>query len=147
MTFERLERLRSRLRPMLLARMAEIDGPPRPGRCDPRCGFLQQGQPATDLSAHRPEPVPIACTVTGSAQAERGVQWRELLAGAEREAFDGRLEFRLAAESAGRVAAAKQDCCAFCTFTLRFAGGGLEFEVRAPAEAAPLLADVFSTAR
>jgi hypothetical protein len=38
------------------------------------------------------------------------------------------------------------NCCAFFAFTLRLASGGLELEVRAPAEAAPMLAEVFGTA-
>ncbi|SFB56871.1 DNA-binding transcriptional regulator, MerR family [Amycolatopsis marina] len=171
--------VRSRLRPMLLARiadaqqraaeleaftdrlrdaLAEVDGPPRPGRCDPSCGFLHQHQhspaPApVEFSLRRPpvmsEPAPIACTLTGGEQAERIAQWQQLLDGAERESIDGGLLLRLPAELAGPVAdlaAAEQHCCAFFEFTLRLLSGGMELEVRAPAEAAPLLADVFGTA-
>lgn len=169
------------LRPMLLARiaeaeqraaeldaftgrlrtaLAEIDGPPRPGRCDPGCRFLHDHQhvPApvpVDFSPRRPEPAsipepaPIACTLTGGDQADRIGQWRRLLAGAEAEAIEGGLRFHLAPELAGQVAelaAAEQSCCAFFEFVLRLDGGGMRFEVRAPAEAAPLLAEVFGTA-
>jgi len=173
--------VRERLRPMLLARigeaderaaelegftgrlrsaLAEIDGPPRPGRCDPGCGFLRQRQqaptpvsvefgPRRPAPAPEPEPAPIACTLTGDEQAGRVEQWRQLLAGADVDVIAGGLRFQLAADLAGRVAelaAAEQRCCAFFEFAMRLQGGGLQFEVRAPAQAAPLLAEVFGTA-
>lgn len=96
-----------------------------------------------------PEPPPIACTLTGADQAERVAQWQRLLAGARWENIDGGLRFHLSAELAGPVAelaAAEQHCCVFFDFTVRLAGGGLRLEVRAPAEAAALLAEVFGTA-
>jgi MerR family transcriptional regulator, copper efflux regulator len=96
------------------------------------------------------EPVPVACTLSGQDQADRIGQWRRLLAQAQgREPIPGGVGFTLpatlAAEAAG-LAAAEQRCCAFFRFTLHLAGGGLRFEVRAPAEAAPLLAEVFGAA-
>lgn len=96
-----------------------------------------------------PAPVPIACSLTSGDQAKRIQQWQRLLAGAARESIDGRLLVRLPAELAGPVAdlaAAEQRCCAFFAFTLRLVGGTLELEVRAPTEAAPMLAEVFGTA-
>ncbi|MEV4602125.1 hypothetical protein AB0K15_32615 [Amycolatopsis sp. NPDC049253] len=98
-----------------------------------------------EFNVRRPA-APIACLLTGGEQAERIGQWRELLTSAEREPTDEGLLFRLPAELAGRVAelaAAEQQCCAFFGFALRLRRGVLEFEVHAPAEAAPLLADVF----
>jgi MerR family copper efflux transcriptional regulator len=167
--------VRERLRPMLLARIAEaderaaelagftgrlraaladLDGPPRPGRCDPGCGFLRrraQAPVSVELSPRRsaPEPVPIACALTGDDRAERIEQWRRLLAGAPVDAIAGGLRFELATDLAGRVAElaeAEQRCCAFFEFALRLRGARLQFEVRAPAHAAPLLAEVFGTA-
>jgi hypothetical protein len=61
----------------------------------------------------------------------------------------GALLFRSPAVLAGpaaELAATEQRCCAFFEFTLRLADGALELEVHAPAEAAPLLADMFGVA-
>jgi MerR family copper efflux transcriptional regulator len=95
--------------------------------------------------------LPIACTLDGAGQAERLDQWRRLLARADRrERIDGGVRFQLPATLAGpaaELAAAEQRCCAFFAFTLHLAGGGLELEVRAPAEALPLLTEVFGPAR
>ncbi|MGO9782427.1 MAG: hypothetical protein ACLPKE_04065 [Streptosporangiaceae bacterium] len=94
---------------------------------------------------------PIVCTLDRAGQAERLDQWRRLLARADRrERIDGGVRFRLPAALAGpaaELAAAEQRCCAFFAFTLRLADGGLELEVRAPAEALPLLTEVFGPAR
>ena len=95
--------------------------------------------------------LPIACTLDGAGQAERLDQWRRLLARADRrERVEGGLRFQLPATLAGpaaELAAAEQRCCAFFAFTLHLAGGGLALEVRAPAEALPLLTEVFGAAR
>lgn len=167
--------VRVRLRPMLLARiadaeqraaeldafrhrlreaLAEIDGPPRPGRCEPGCGFLHHDDAPTpvpvELLPRRPQEtpqVPIACTLTGDDRADRIGHWRRLLAQAvRREPVEGGVRVELPVALTGEVAelaAAEQRCCAFFDFTLRPAGETLRLEVRAPAEAAPLLADVF----
>lgn len=63
-----------------------------------------------------------------------------------RETIDGGLRIHLPTLMAGPVAelaAAERDCCAFFDFTLRLVGGGLQLEVHAPTDAAPLLAEVF----
>ncbi|MEV5301147.1 MerR family transcriptional regulator [Amycolatopsis methanolica] len=183
--------VRGRLRPMLVARIAEaeqraaeldafterlrqalveIDGPPRPGRCEPGCGFLHHNDPhggdapapvPVELLPRRPgtpaerstqaptEAPPIACTLTGDDQADRIQQWQHLLAHAvHREPLDGGVRIDLPATLAGEVAAlaaAEQRCCAFFDFTLHLVGQTVRLDVRAPAEAAPLLADVFGT--
>lgn len=167
--------VRHQLRPLLLASIAEaeqraaeldvfierlrqavteIDGPPRPGRCDPACGFLHPGPEPTPLSIQltrsTSEPPPIACTLTGSDQAERLHDWRQLLAHAtSRHAVDGGLRIGLPATAAAQVAelaAAEQQCCGFFDFTLRLADGELHLEVRAPTEAGHLLTEMFGTA-
>jgi MerR family transcriptional regulator, copper efflux regulator len=90
---------------------------------------------------------PIICTLTSDARGERVGAWRQLLARADhREPIDGGLRFELPASLAGltaELAAAEQQCCAFFDFTLHLAGGALHLEVRAPAEAAPLLRNLF----
>ncbi len=58
----------------------------------------------------------------------------------------GGLRIHLPAELAGPVAelaAAEQGCCAFFDFALRLVVGTLQLEVRTPAEAAPLVAELF----
>lgn len=95
-----------------------------------------------------PEPAPIACTLTAENQAARIAQWRQLLAGAERENVDDGLLFRLPTERAGPVAelaAAEQRCCAFFKFAVRLRDGRVELKVHASPDAAPLLAEVFGT--
>jgi DNA-binding transcriptional MerR regulator len=135
--------------------LAEIDGPPRSGRCEPGCGFPhhQRGPSPVPIALNprprdsQPTPTPIACTLTGSDQADRLQHWRQVLGHAHRrERISGGLRIDLPATLAGEVAAlaaAEQQCCAFFDFTLLLGNGGLCLEVRAPDEAAPLLADVF----
>jgi DNA-binding transcriptional MerR regulator len=156
--------VRTRLRPMLLAHiddtdrrreeldafadrlraaLAEIDGPPRPGRCDPGCGFLRDYEPAPVELTLQP---PIACTLTGTDQRERVRQWRDLLDGADREVMDGGLRWHLPVQLAGQVAelaAAEQQCCTFFDFALYVSVDGLRFEARAPEHAVAVLAHVF----
>jgi hypothetical protein len=116
---------------------------PSPGRVASTSVRRVDAQPTQNL--------PIACTLNGAVQAERLDQWRRLLARADRrERVEGGLRFLLPATLAGpaeELAAAEQRCCAFFAFTLRLADGGLELEVRAPAEALPLLTEVFGPAR
>jgi MerR family transcriptional regulator, copper efflux regulator len=116
--------------------LTELDGPPRPGRCDPSCNFQH----------HQPPAPPIACTLSGPDQAERVRQWQRLLAGATTEVLDGGVLVRLPAESAAAVAelaVAEQRCCPFFAFTLRLTGERVELDVRVPAGAEPLLAELF----
>ncbi|HVV24909.1 MAG TPA: MerR family transcriptional regulator [Pseudonocardiaceae bacterium] len=176
--------VRVRLRPILVARvadaeqraaeldafidrlrhaLAEVDGPPLPGRCEPDCGFFRHDDtpapvPVEPLS-HRPAgpsgpppgDVPIACTLDGDDQADRVRHWQRLLARAvHRATIDGGLRVELPASVAGEVAglaAAEQRCCPFFAFTLHLAGPTVWLDVRAPVEAAALLAEVFGTAR
>ena len=90
---------------------------------------------------------PIACLLDGAGQADRVSEWRRLLGQADRrEPVDGGVRFQLPATLAGpaaELAAAEQRCCPFFTFTLHLAGGGLQLEVRAAAEAMPMVADIF----
>lgn len=155
--------VRDRLRPMVLDRITDaerrvaeteafierlrqaltvLDGPIPTGRCGPGCGIGEFPQPAAV-----PEP-PIACTLTGDEQADRVAEWRRLIGQAEgREEIEGGLAFRFPLGSAGQVAelaAAEQRCCPFLAFALHMADGTLRFEVRAPADAAPMLDMVFA---
>ena len=90
---------------------------------------------------------PIACSLDGAGQAGRASEWRRLLGQADRrESVDGGVRFQLPATLAGpaaELAAAEQRCCPFFTFTLHLADGGLQLEVRAPAEVMPMVAEIF----
>jgi MerR family transcriptional regulator, copper efflux regulator len=135
-----------------------LDGPVPPGRCGPGCGMAPDPDRGRDWDPAAAPPVaakltprrdaapgpPIACTLSATDQADRIEDWRRLLGEAScREPIDGGLAFRFPAGLAGQVAelaAAEQQCCPFFDFTLYVTAGELRFEVRAPEEAAQLLA-------
>lgn len=154
--------VRSRLRGMVLARiaeaaqrtaeldaftdhlhrtLAELDRPAGTGRCEPGCGCLTdtRTQPGTE---------PLACTLTENDRADRVRDWQRLGGHAvAREQIDGGLRVTLPAALAGdaaTLAAAEQRCCPFFDFTLHLAGDHVHLEVRAPDEATNLLAGVLS---
>ena len=93
---------------------------------------------------------PIACTLSGSDQGQRVGEWQQLLAhGTAREPVPDGIRVTLPAGLAGpaaELAAAEQQCCPFFDFRFHLDGRDLHVEVRAPAEAAALLADVFAVA-
>ncbi len=144
-----LEAATARLREALAA----LDGPASPGRCAPGCGCGQHqrdsaADPAGAAAGCGQDGSPeIACTLAADDRADRFGQWQRLLALAtRREPTAGGYRIHLPAAVAGpaaELAAAEQQCCAFFGFTLHLAGAGLVLEVRAPAEAAPLLAGLF----
>lgn len=132
--------------------------PDRAGRCDPQCGFLDARQtPARPVdvalgrlaSAERWRQAPVACSLSADGRQERARAWRELVAGADREQIHGGMRLTLPvgrAGSAAELAAAEQECCPFLDFRLLLDGPVVHLEVRAPAEAADLVADLFDPA-
>jgi hypothetical protein len=96
-----------------------------------------------------PEEPIIACSLTDGEQQDRVEQWRRLLTTAvRREAVDGGIRIVLPTEMSAQVAALaadEQQCCPFFDFTLHLTEGRLAFEVRAPAHAAELIAEVFGS--
>jgi MerR family transcriptional regulator, copper efflux regulator len=133
--------------------------PDREDRCDPECGFLA---PATHPRAvpvilspkreaaedERWRTGPVACSPDGPGLAERIARWREVLDGAVTEpVIDGvRLTLSIGrAEAVAALAASEQECCPFFDFRLHLDGTRLRLEVRAPAEGAALLAELFTT--
>lgn len=157
--------VRRRLRPMLVSRMveaqrraaeflaqadrlrralADVDGPPHQGRCEPGCGCVQ---PGTDPE-HAAEP--IACSLSEAELGDRMQEWRRLLARATRaEQAEGRWQVYLPAELAGQaaeLAAAEQRCCPFFGFTIYLTGAELRLDISAPAEAALMLAGLVAGA-
>ncbi|PWV85909.1 DNA-binding transcriptional regulator, MerR family [Prauserella marina] len=108
------------------------------GPCGPRCASLADGE--------RWRSAPVACSLTGAEVAERAGQWEAALSGAcHEQTFDG-VRLVVPAERAARIAelaASEQRCCPFFDFRLHLDGPVLRIEVRAPAEAAALLAELF----
>lgn len=106
--------------------------PPRDGPCDDRCA---------------PADPPIACSLDADAQRERVDAWRALLDEAEHVPDLHGRTVRFPVARAGTVAAlavAEQRCCPFLTFRITIGAGAVELNVVAPAEAEPVLADLFA---
>lgn len=125
--------------------------PERDERCDQECGFLNPRSSRQDAAGSDETQAwrtfPVACTLTGQDMKRRADQWHTLLDGARRQPIPDGLRLTLPAERAGQVAelaAAEQQCCAFFDFRLHLEGPLLHLEVRAPQEAAQLLADLFN---
>ncbi len=132
--------------------------PDQDGRCGPQCGSLAPGpgepeQPTasrqtrqdTDDEAWRG--APVACSLDGPAAGDRIRQWQDLLAGAEREPIPDGIRLTVPSDRAAQVAglaAAEQQCCPFFDFRLHLAGREMHLEVRAPAEAATMLAGLLT---
>ncbi|MEU6764993.1 MerR family transcriptional regulator [Streptomyces sp. NPDC046853] len=156
------------LRPRIAARLTEADAraaelaaftaslhtalkhldtlPDRAGPCDPQCGFLAPSAPAP---AEVWRTAPVACSLTGDGLRERTAQWREAVDGAARTAVPDGIRLTLPVERTARVAelaAAEQQCCPFFDFRLHLDGPRLHLEVRAPADGADLLTDLFAPA-
>ncbi|MBO9555886.1 MerR family transcriptional regulator [Cellulomonas sp.] len=113
-----------------------------------------RGHDATTLAdagsdGRAPDAAPVACSLSAADVPDRVTDWQTLLASAvRREPVDGgtALDFDpapgLAAEVA-RLAAAEQECCVFFDFTVRMTAGHVRLEVRAPGEAADVVAAMF----
>ncbi|HEX7355546.1 MAG TPA: hypothetical protein VF288_12035 [Mycobacteriales bacterium] len=90
-------------------------------------------------------PVPIACTLTPTGQADQLAEWRALLAAAVTGvAVDGgRATFDLAdgfdVAALVDLARREQACCGFLGFSLEIAADGVRLVITAPPEAAGVL--------
>jgi DNA-binding transcriptional MerR regulator len=149
---------------LLCGALEHLDAlPDRAGRCDQGCGFpaaqaarpgvavLAPGRPGGGHDGQDAEraAAPVACSLTGDGMAERAAAWREAVAGAGRVPIPGGLRMTLPADRAAAVAglaAAEQRCCPFFGFLLRLDGQVLQLEVRAPADGAGLLFELFGPA-
>lgn len=135
---------------------------PGAGACSDSCGCAA-ASPAPGPGSERFEgmgrlptvgqsPSAIACTLAVDDRRLRQTAWRSLIERAiDRTAIDGGIAIRFPAESElaselGRLAVAEEGCCSFFSFRLLVEGGSLLFEVRAPGEAAPIVAALFGTA-
>ena len=95
---------------------------------------------------------PIACTLDAEALPDRLGQWRHLLATAgERSAIDGGARIELPGDTdvafLTELVVAEQRCCAFFSFAITIDGRGLGLEVRAPADAAQIVEELFRSSR
>lgn len=148
--------------------------PDRSGRCDPLCGFLAPARPTTgqrtvsrldghrvdmaftpgrrvaeEAAAERWRTAPVACSLTGEETTERIAAWHRALAGARRHEIPDGLRLTLPVnrtQTVAGLAAAEQGCCGFFDFRLHLDGPDLHLEVRAQAEGAGLLAELFADA-
>ena len=132
------------------------------GPCDDTCGCL--ADPGTGPSSAdgpraavpvplvtRPVAVsgpPVACTLGPGEMPGRLEEWDALLAGVTaREAVEGGLPLAFGPGADGaelaRLATAEQACCPFFSFAVVVDDRGLALEVRAPADAADVVAAVF----
>ncbi|MEV4442993.1 MerR family transcriptional regulator [Streptomyces sp. NPDC049577] len=124
--------------------------PDRAGRCDPRCGFLddQARRPPVVLALAPRRRVPVACSLPGEERSSRAGEWARTLEGARREPVAGGMRLLIPVErtaAVARLAVDEQRCCPFFDFRLHVDGELLRLEVRAPAEGAELLAGLFGT--
>jgi DNA-binding transcriptional MerR regulator len=136
--------------------------PDRTVPCDAECGF-PDGPPRAEQHAdttvqagcgcgsapgrEKAEEQAIFCSLSGDGMADRVAEWRTLVDGARPEGIDGGVRVTLPAAKAGAVAelaAAEQRCCPFFGFRLCFDGDVVHLEVRAPADAAGLIDDLFA---
>ena len=145
---------------------APVDGP-----CDDTCGCTADSPTLTSTRTSVPlvakadsdardggGDVPIACTLGAGEMDARLGEWTALLADrqdllqgvvARRALSDGvRLEFGSSTDvtEIARLAAAEQGCCRFFDFALTIDGRGVALEVRAPADAQPVLTALFGAA-
>jgi DNA-binding transcriptional MerR regulator len=137
------------------AEPADDAGPPTPRLLE--LSPTRRGQTGGRSRASEPASVatetvlaaPVACTLDAGERPARLAAWSELLAIArDRELIDGgvRLRFPLEPELAGRLAelaAREQACCSFFTFTLQPSTAAVTLDVRAPAEAAGAVTEMF----
>ncbi|KEI45575.1 MerR family transcriptional regulator [Saccharopolyspora rectivirgula] len=136
--------------------------PDRDQPCDPHCGFLTAPRPAgptggaitfnrraIEQETERWQTAPVACSLTGDDMTARAATWHAALDGATRTPLSGGLRVTLPAERIARIAdlaVSEQRCCPFFDFRLHLDCPDLHLEVRAPAEGAGLLHDLFGPA-
>jgi hypothetical protein len=94
---------------------------------------------------------PIACTLTPDAMPGRRDAWRDVLdrVVARSTLPDGALRLELAPaalDGLSALVAAEHDCCRFFSFAITVDARGAALEVRAPDDAAPVVASLFGGA-
>lgn len=162
--------VRGRLLPLVAEQLADLDSrmrdlqdvrrdlrgaqdrlralPARDAPCDPDCTFLTGDQTGTVDRTAETASVPIACSLKPDDHAARLARWRAVLAGTTTQPVDETtVRVELPAERTADIAALVADevaCCPFFTFTLTVTHSGLHLDATAPADARPLLDDLFT---
>ena len=129
------------------------------GACDGDCGCLSDPAVGGDVAAtihavslsSKPQPTgepEIACTLSAGSMKGRIADWQNLLAHVtRREAIDGGVRNVFANDvptaKLMRLVAAEQDCCQFFQFAITIDTRGVALEVRAPADALPIVESMF----
>jgi hypothetical protein len=90
----------------------------------------------------------IACTLAPDAVDDRRGAWHRVLASVTGRSStpDGALRLEVDPEAVAdltALAVAEHACCSFMSFTITIDARGAAVEVRAPAEAAPIVASLF----
>jgi DNA-binding transcriptional MerR regulator len=139
-----------------------LHGPSPEGPCDSSCACAGL-DPAAPVSVPLPvtlngasaagsaDDPPIVCSLSAEDVPGRIEDWTRVLTWAERrEPVDGGVRVVLRGGAPigelAELAAAEQSCCTFFSFTVTADDRGVALEVRAPADAADLVASVFGTA-
>ena len=130
------------------------------GACDGDCGCVgdpdvQQVAATIQTKSLSAKPVaadspPVACTLSTGSMKGRIADWQNLLTHVERrEQIDEGVRCVFApgapAVELMRLAAAEQDCCQFFQFSITVDTRGIALEVRAPADALPIVTSMFGT--
>lgn len=162
---QRLDQARDRRRDLaafagvLNSALAHLDSlPDQAGRCDARCSFLRL--PAGRASGRTPVPVPdptpappqlieppIACSISGSGQADRLAEWHRLLEPADRHRIPGgwTIELpRVALDPVLALVRAEAECCPFLRFDLRIEPHRIRLQITSPAAGAELLDELIA---
>jgi MerR family transcriptional regulator, copper efflux regulator len=129
------------------------------GACDDLCGCISEVQSDTTsfpvtLTAKSPSPAgepPIACSLGSDSLRGRLDEWQDLLRHAvhRRDINDGvrvELDGAVPAGELMRLVAAEQECCQFLRFAITVDTRGIALEVRAPADARPIVESLFGAA-
>ncbi|NVI92497.1 heavy metal-responsive transcriptional regulator [Actinomadura sp. BRA 177] len=117
--------------------------------CDAGCGPTDRPKVGGSAVADGDDmaEMPIACSLAGDGVVERVAEWRGVIGDGRVAEIGGGVRVtspvgRAAAVS--ELAAAEQRCCPFFDFRLCFDGDVVHLEVRAPAEAAGLIDELFA---
>ncbi len=126
------------------------------GACDDQCGCVADNASgasaiqAVSLSAKptRVGQAEIACTLDAGSMTTRMHDWQSLLShGQHRQRIDGGIRTVFSAsvplDALIGLAAAEQNCCRFFQFTIMIDDRGVALEVRAPADALPIIESMF----
>ena len=141
----------------LRATAAALAARPLDGPCDDTCGCTGSDESTSDGCGsgcacvpgdERVDPVPIACSLSGTDVAARVEDWSRVLSQvAHRLPLPGgaRLELtdRTQLSALATLVEAEQTCCPFFSFAITVDDRGLALEVTAPTDGQDLLATVF----